>query len=108
MTPTDGTLRHSDKSLVYDALSSSRRRDVVRLLDDAEAGLRLRDLAEAVAERELEDGADDEQVKRVQASLYHVHIPKLADAGIVRYREGSDQVRLTQAVTFDAIDVLGE
>lgn len=106
MTPTDGTLEHSDKSLVYDALSSSRRRDVVRLLDDADTALSLRDLAEAVAEREGD--ADDERIKRVQASLYHVHVPKLADAGIVRYRQESDRVRLTQAVTFDAIDVLGE
>ncbi|WP_415382564.1 hypothetical protein [Halosimplex sp. TS25] len=106
MTSTDGTLRHSDKSLVYDVLSSTRRRDVVRLLDDADTGLGLRDLAEAVAERE--GNADAEQIRRIQASLYHVHVPKLADAGIVRYREESDRVTLTEAVTFDAIDVLGE
>ncbi|WP_436923888.1 DUF7344 domain-containing protein [Halosimplex amylolyticum] len=108
MTSTDGTLRHSNKSLAYDALSSPRRRHVIRLLDEAEGALDLNDLAEAVAEDEQDGDADDSQVVRVYASLYHVHVPKLADAGIVRYRGEDDRVRLTHAISLDAIDVLGE
>ncbi|MFC7195598.1 hypothetical protein ACFQL4_14805 [Halosimplex aquaticum] len=107
MTPTDGTLRHSDKSLVYDALSSSRRRDVVRLLDDAEAGC-----VSGTSRRRSRNGNwrtapttnRSNACRRRCITSTSRNSPTRASSATGR----SDQVRLTQAVTFDAIDVLGE
>lgn len=108
MTPFE-TLEHSDKSLVYDALADERRRYVLQLLDEAEAPLTLDDVATEVVrwERETEDGSvDAAAVTRVHTSLYHVHVPKLVDAGIVRYTGTEDRVELTDSVSLDAIDAL--
>ncbi|WP_459195119.1 DUF7344 domain-containing protein [Halosimplex sp. J119] len=111
MTRTDGSLKYSNKSLAYDALSSPRRRAVVRVLDDTDGSLPLRELAVEVAREEAQsedDTDEDDRIERIQTTLYHVHVPKLADAGIVRYREESERVTLTHAVSLDAIDVLGD
>ncbi|WP_164471670.1 winged helix-turn-helix domain-containing protein [Halosimplex salinum] len=109
MSSIDGRMKHSNKSLVYDALSNPRRLRVVRCLKEAGETLALEELAERVTrwERE-EDGADDVDVDTVHASLYHVHVPKLSEAGIVRYRKDESKVTLGDSVSFDAIDIFGE
>lgn len=78
------------------ALLSSRRRrlaiDVMRTHDEE---LTLPDLAERVAERETGRSLPDispERVSRTYLSLYHDHLPRLLDAGVLAYDQERDLV----------------
>lgn len=63
-----------------------RRRTALDVLADRTVPVELDDVAAAVAERENGDSpADAESVERVALSLHHVHLPKMADFGVVDY-----------------------
>lgn len=67
----------------------------------------LMELATAVAEREDDESAetgDEELVKDIYTSLYHIHVPKLADAGFVRYNKDQQQVSLSEAAPTDLVE----
>ncbi|MFB6151453.1 MAG: hypothetical protein ABEJ40_06575 [Haloarculaceae archaeon] len=84
------------QDVVFDILSSARRRYVLYLLR-TESGMELTDLAERVAAWENDVDVKDlekQQRKRVYVSLYQTHIPKLADAGLVDYDKDSGMVEL--------------
>ncbi|WP_115865105.1 DUF7344 domain-containing protein [Halorussus litoreus] len=101
-------LADSDAPLdsLFDALSNERRRAVVSFLkssdDDAVA---LSELVEHVVSHDeqilsdneqttacgADDGSDDRET--VATALHHVHLPKLADAGLLDYDAGSNTVR---------------
>jgi hypothetical protein len=80
---------------VFDLLSSSRRRRVLRhLLRDHEP-VDLQRLADEVAAAENEKEVDqltDRERKRVYVSLYQTHIPAMADAGVVDYDPDSGTI----------------
>lgn len=85
------------RSAIYSCLSSSRRRYALYCLRDAEKALSLADLAEDVADLETETPRPEiekKTVKDVYLSLYHHHVPKLADAGLVQYDRELDLVSL--------------
>lgn len=70
--------------LIYDVLRNQRRRLVLRYLREHETPVSLRSLAEEVASAETgvdvdEVSADDR--KKAYVGLYHVHLPKMDDAG---------------------------
>ena len=80
----------------FSLLSSRRRRFALRVLADHES-ITLADLADEVAIREYGGpitriSADD--VLRTYLSLYHAHVPKLVDAGVVTYDQDEDTVEL--------------
>ncbi|MDS0293053.1 DUF7344 domain-containing protein [Halogeometricum luteum] len=78
----------------FDVLSNARRRYVVDCLRGRDSAA-LAALADDVAarERRAEDDADPD-AETVAVSLYHVHLPKLAEAGLVEY----DSERRTAAL----------
>lgn len=84
---------------LFGALADFRRRNALTTLL-AHGELPLPDLADevTVAERDrpLSD-VDPETVLDVYLSLYHTHVPKLADAGLVAYDQERDFVSLTDA-----------
>jgi len=84
------------QDLVFDILSSARRRYVLYLLK-TEGRMELTELAEHVAARENDTSVEEltrQQRKRVYVSLYQTHIPKLEDAGFVEYDQDSGYVSL--------------
>lgn len=59
----------------------------------------MADLAEAVVSREHGTSTTDisnESVEAVESTLYHSHVPKLADAGVVEYDRERTLVRLSE------------
>lgn len=71
---------------LFGVLADSRRRHVLAVLDVNDAAVPLMELAAQVAAREtgsppVELGIS--AVEPVTASLVHVHLPRLADAGLV-------------------------
>lgn len=87
----------ADRDMLFDVLSSRRRRCTLSCLRDHENPLPLADVAEEVAIQETGRAITDipaEDVKEVYISLYHAHVPKMEDAGIVRYSQERDSVAL--------------
>lgn len=82
----------------FAALASERRRTVLRCLQTADAPVAMADLARDVVARERDAHARDvpeEAIERVYVSLHHVHLPKLADEGYLRYDDNRTSVVLT-------------
>jgi hypothetical protein len=82
---------------IFELLSNKRRRYAIHYLSTTEDGVAtLSDLVEQVVTWETEtspnDVPDDYQ-RRVEASLHHTHLPKLADANIIDYDARSESLR---------------
>ncbi|MDQ2051954.1 ArsR family transcriptional regulator [Natronolimnohabitans sp. A-GB9] len=87
----------------FDVLADRRRRSVLGYLDATEGPVSLSDLADHLV---LEDHAEADGAlascgdalfgtrRRVQLSLRHSHVPKLADAGAVDFDHDTNTVTL--------------
>ncbi|WP_121822707.1 DUF7344 domain-containing protein [Halostella salina] len=85
-----------DRDALFDALSHRYRRFAIDALDSCDGSLALADLAAEVAERDAEsDASVPDHVRRVEVELYHVHVPKLAAIGVVRFDRDRNVVGLT-------------
>jgi DNA-binding transcriptional ArsR family regulator len=85
------------RDLIFDTLSSARRRFILYYLQEHEGPIELGELSEAVAAWENDVEVEDltsQQRKRVYVSLYQTHIPKMADAEILEYDEEAGTVSL--------------
>jgi hypothetical protein len=86
------------QDVVFDILSSARRRYVLYLLRQSDSPIELTTLAEQVAAWENDTTVEElnkQQRKRVYVSLYQTHIPKLEDSGLVEYDGDTGDVSLT-------------
>lgn len=105
--PGEGRLGVSHDALeldhVYEALEHPRRRYLCHtLLEDDEWS--LSDLARKLAAWEEdvpEDAVSESTRDRVYVSLYHSHVPKLADCGVVTF--DSDAETLSAAENADQV-----
>lgn len=96
-----------DPETVHDLLATERRRHALRCLTD-HGSLALPDLADEVARREHDaplPEIPEDAVLRIYLSLYHTHVPKLAEAGVVRYSQDRDVVALAEQA--DAVERFG-
>lgn len=87
------------RDLIFDILSSPRRRYVLFYLRQQGRPVDLKELSSQVAAWENDIDPEDltsQQRKRVYVSLYQTHIPKLADAGVVDYDQETGTVQLTE------------
>jgi hypothetical protein len=90
------------QDVVFDILSSSRRRYVLYRLREAEGPIELTELAEQVAAWENDTETDqitEQERKRVYVSLYQTHIPRLDDVGLVVYDRDTGQIELAEEAT---------
>lgn len=86
------------QDLIFDVLSSARRRYVLYYLREHGGKAEVTELATQIAAWEYDRDVDDltsQQQKRVYVSLYQTHIPKLADIGIVDYDQDAGVVEMT-------------
>ena len=87
-----------------------RRRWTLRTLLAFDEPVTLPDLAEEVAIREVDRPITDipgDRVKEIYLSLYHTHVPKLADAGLVEYEQEADLVALADDPRLEILDLEG-
>lgn len=85
------------QDVVFDLLSSPRRRYVLYYLRETGESIELTDLAEQVAAWENETTVEEiteQERKRVYVSLYQTHIPRLDEAGVIDYDRDSGSVAL--------------
>lgn len=83
---------------IFEALSNSRRREIVKCLWDREEAITTSELVDEVAAAENDVDVQSlqyEQRKRVYTSLHQSHLPKLVEDGFVE--RDNDEVELTEA-----------
>lgn len=82
---------------LFGVLADSRRRHLLCELAERKRSMTLSELAEAVATREHDCPATDvheSSIDRIRITLYHSHVPKLADAGVIEYAPADRTVSL--------------
>ena len=80
-----------DRDELFEALTNRRRRLVLALLRGTDEPTSLSEVAAELAADEECDGP----AERVEITLYHRHVPKLAEAGLVAF--DADRRTLTLA-----------
>lgn len=110
LAPSEETIKYLDRAEGYVALSDPRRRYVLHILAEAEESLTLLDLAREIVrmERDDADDVDEEETEQVLITLYHIHVPKLADAGFVRYNTDEQRVTLAAGAPLDFVEKMEE
>lgn len=96
MGTTESTL---SQDVVFDILSSPRRRYVLYHLRTTGTPVELTNLAEKVAAWENDTAVSEiteQERKRVYVSLYQTHIPRLADVGLIDYDKESGMIGLAE------------
>lgn len=85
---------------IFDLLSNSRRRSVLRHLEREGEPTQLQRLAELIAAHENDKTVGrltDRERKRVYVSLYQTHVPAMEEAGVIEYDPESGRIRPTAA-----------
>jgi hypothetical protein len=85
----------NNRDELFTCLASARRRALVDALTSKQASISIQELARQVAAREKGISVDDlsnEAVQEVYFSLHHVHLPKLASAGVIEYDPEQNEV----------------
>lgn len=83
---------------LFGLLSHGQRRLLLDCLAERGGPVTLPDAAEQVVSAARGDpiaDLDPEAVQRTYLELYHTHVPKLVDAGVVRYSQEDDVIALT-------------
>jgi len=74
-------------------LAAERRRTALAVLAGRTGPVDLEDLAAEIAARERErTGSDGDSPGRVATTLHHVHLPQIADLGIIDYDPDANRV----------------
>lgn len=84
---------------VLSLFAERRRRLAVSCLEQHEEALSLADLAEDIAIEETDASRSDidrQDVSHVYLNLYHNHVPRLEDHGIVEYEQERGLIRLSE------------
>lgn len=80
------------ESEMFVLLANRRRRLAVRILRESTAPTPVIELARRITNRESTD-PEPEAVAKVYLTLYHHHLPRLDDAGVVEYDADEGTVR---------------
>lgn len=86
---------------VLDSCRHKYRRIVLAVLASQQQSISVNDLADAIIKHNHHTPpteADDETIKRIYLGLHHVHLPKLADTGIIQYDAEGEVVEPTTQV----------
>ncbi|WP_339104161.1 hypothetical protein [Haloterrigena salinisoli] len=87
---------------ILELLSHQRRRAVLDLLLTHDQLLTTTDIRNEIVEREQDTEITEipsEQVMQVHISLHHVHIPKLAEEGVINYDSNRNLVEPTEKLS---------
>lgn len=100
-----GTESELPTSTAFELVSHEHRRVAVEVLSDRSEPVTLEELATETGSRDGSVSVDEHDVLRME--LHHCHLPKLADAGLVRYDRETNRVTPLPALArfADAIDL---
>ena len=87
--------------MIFHILQTSRRRETIRYLLDADGSVKMRDVAEHVAAIEHDTtvaNLDSTQRQRVYIPLYQSHLPTLDEEGVIEYNKSRGVVHPTETL----------
>ncbi|AXG06421.1 hypothetical protein DU500_08305 [Haloplanus rubicundus] len=90
-TPTHKPI---DWTPLYESLASETRRTVLQFLTQRTGCVDVADVTDYLL-RTADQSRTDERAAQVELQLYHVHLPRLADAGLVEWDTEQRTVSLT-------------
>lgn len=100
----NGSAERMTTDEVHRLLASERRRLLLTYLaKEADGVVPFDDLVDAIAERERPGPGPATHRDRVVADLYHVHLPKLADAEVIEYDPVEETVEYRASGRFKAL-----
>lgn len=84
---TDGTKDSAERDKLFSTLTNRRRRYALYCLKTSKTPMALADLADELVRWETDRSptAVQDTRERVYISLYHCHLPKLADADLISF-----------------------
>jgi DNA-binding transcriptional ArsR family regulator len=97
-----GTDAEFSADLVFDLLSSQRRRMVLYYLELADGPVTVKEISEEIASLENDVPVSElsrQQQKRVYVSLYQSHLPKLSEAGVIEYDRDTGMMALANGAS---------
>lgn len=84
-----------DETVIFEILSSERRRLAIQFLRDSEDDIEVNDIAEYIAEQETGESPPPKDARKtVYVSLHQTHLPKMDDLDIVSYDTDTKEVSL--------------
>jgi hypothetical protein len=87
-----------DETVVYEILSSDRRRHTINYLRASDEGVEVNDIAEYIAEKETGESPPPKDARKtVYVSLHQTHLPKMDDLDIVNYDTDTKEVTLSDS-----------
>lgn len=87
------TLTEDDR---HEILAAEERRLALDILWEERAGIGLEELAAAIVTRKADvETADADSVKQIATVLHHMHLPKMADVGIIHYDTETHVIEVT-------------
>jgi len=87
-----------DETVIFEVLSSERRRLAIQFLRDSEDDIEVNDIAEYIAERETGESPPPKDARKtVYVSLHQTHLPKMDDLDIVSYDTDTKEVSLDES-----------
>ncbi|WP_231188349.1 hypothetical protein [Haladaptatus sp. DYF46] len=88
-------------SQLYKLLADHRRRVLLHCLRDTEASLSISALVTELTQRD--DREPSERDVKAEIAVHHIHLPKLADAGVIEYDQSNQQAVYTAPPQVDAL-----
>lgn len=86
--------RTIDWSPIYESLADGQRRRALQFLAQTTGAVDLAEITDYLLETD-DELQDDGSADRIALRLYHVHLPRLADAGLIRWTADRQTVSLT-------------
>ncbi|WP_435158878.1 DUF7344 domain-containing protein [Haladaptatus sp. DFWS20] len=88
-------------TLLYKLLANHRRRVLLQCLRDTEAPIPISVLVTELTQRD-EHVSPNESIN-TEIAVHHIHLPKLADAGVIEYDHSAQQAAYTAPPQVDAL-----
>ena len=89
---------------LHDVLASDRRRNVLAYLERRpESRISRDEIVDALLEREPDEPGPATRRERLEVDLHHVHLPKLADAGIIDHDPSSGTVEYSASADLESL-----
>ncbi|WP_435158452.1 DUF7344 domain-containing protein [Haladaptatus sp. DFWS20] len=88
-------------TLLYKLLADHRRRVLLQCLRDTEAPMPISALVTELTPSD--DRESSERDVEAEIAVHHIHLPKLADAGVIEYDQSAQQAAYTAPPQVDAL-----
>ncbi|ODR80338.1 hypothetical protein BG842_07715 [Haladaptatus sp. W1] len=88
-------------TLLYKLLADHQRRALLQYLRNTEAPMPISALVTALTQRD--EHVSPDEPTNTEIAVHHIHLPKLADAGVIEYDQSAQQATYSASPQVDAL-----